>query len=71
MSRKLTAQQHYIFDMATSGHNLCILGRAGVGKSMLVNEIKDELHKRGLNTKIICSSGIACKSFGGMVTTVH
>ena len=71
MSRKLTPQQQRIFDMATRGHNLCILGRAGVGKSVLVNEIKEELHKKGQNTEIICSSRIACESFEGMAKTVH
>ncbi|CAB4005421.1 ATP-dependent DNA helicase PIF1 [Paramuricea clavata] len=71
MSMELTQQQRRIFDIAISGHNLCILGRAGVGKSVLVNAIKRELDKRGQNARIVCSSGIACEAFEGMAKTVH
>ncbi len=68
---QLTPQQCRIFDFAVSGHNVCIFGRAGTGKSVLVNEIKRELGKRGHNVRIVCSSGIACEAFEGMAKTVH
>ena len=67
----LTQQQQRIFDVAVTGHNTCILGRAGVGKSVLVNEILKELEEQGYNVRLVCSTGIACEAFEGRATTVH
>ena len=49
--------------IAVSGHNVCILGRAGVGKSVQVKEIKKEFDKMGLNARIVCLSEIAFRLF--------
>ena len=71
MSTNLTEAQRRIFDITISGHNVCILGRAGVGKSTVVNEIKKELDRQGYKTRIVCSSGIACQAYGGTAKTIH
>ena len=49
----------------------CILGRAGVGKSTTVQKIKSALEVEGEKFEIVCSTGIACKSYGGIAKTVH
>ena len=67
----LTQQQRRIFDVALAGHNACILGSAGVGKSVLVNEIVKELEKLRYNVRLVCSSGIACEAFEGRAKTFH
>lgn len=40
---QLTDEQQAILDLAEKGHNICILGKAGVGKSTIVKEIKRTL----------------------------
>lgn len=68
---RLTEEQQTILDLAKKGHNICILGRAGVGKSTTVQEIKKELSAKGLQCEIICSTGIACKNYDGEAKTSH
>ena len=51
--------------------NICILGRAGVGKSTTVQKIKSALELKGEKVEIVCSTGIACESYGGIAKTVH
>lgn len=36
----LTAEQQNVVDFALTGHNMCILGRAGVGKTTVVKHIR-------------------------------
>jgi hypothetical protein len=67
----LTSEQLNILDFAKSGHNVCIFGRAGVGKSTVVQEIKASLEKQGKRCQIVCASGIACDTYHGLATTVH
>ena len=51
--------------------HICILGRAGVGKSTTVKKIKSALEIKGEKVEIVCSTGIACESYGGIAKTVH
>ena len=43
----LTDEQELILNLAKKGHNVCMLGRAGVGKSPTVQEIKKTLSAQG------------------------
>ena len=47
----LTDEQQLILNLAKTGHNICILGRAGVGKSTTVQEIEKALQLRERNAK--------------------
>ena len=47
----LTDEQQLILNIAKKGHNICILGRAGVGKSTTVQEIEKALSAQGKNAK--------------------
>ena len=67
----LTRDQLHIFSFATSGHNVCIFGRSGVGKSTVVREIRAELGRIGKKCQIVCSSGISCSVYNGLAKTVH
>ena len=68
---RLTTEQSNIVKFATCGHNICILGRAGAGKTTVVQEIRSQLEKRGKKCQIVCSSGIACQVYNGLAKTVH
>jgi ATP-dependent DNA helicase PIF1 len=67
----LTQEQQRIVNLAKQGHCICNFGRAGVGKSTTVLAIKEALAAKGENVQIICSTGIAWKSYGGIAKTVH
>jgi ABC-type cobalamin/Fe3+-siderophores transport system ATPase subunit len=45
---ELTNEQLHISKFAESGHNMCIFGKGGVGKSTLVKEIRWQLTKNGM-----------------------
>ena len=68
---KLTEEQQRTVYLAKEGHNICIFGRAGVGKSTTILAIKDALQAKGESVQIVCSTGIACESYGGTAKTVH
>ena len=54
------------------GHNLCITGQGGTGKSVLVGCIQRELKRRGKSVAIICSSGLSCDIYQDeKAKTVH
>ena len=67
----LTAEQLNILNFATTGHNVCIFGKGGVGKMTVVQEIRSHLEKKGKKCQIVCSSGIACEEYGELAKTVH
>ena len=50
---------------------MCILGKAGVGKTTVVESIIKSLTAKGLKCQIVCSSGISCDAYHGMAKTVH
>ena len=55
-----------------SGHNALITGKAGTGKSFLVQEIFKSLVRSGKHVRIVCSSGIACTVYTETnASTVH
>ena len=54
---ELTEGQLKILKLAESGHNICVVGKAGVGK--------------GKKCFIVCASGVACDPYNGAAKTVH
>jgi ABC-type transporter Mla maintaining outer membrane lipid asymmetry ATPase subunit MlaF len=48
----MNARQILAINEGINGHNLLILGQSGTGKSYLINEIKDQLKKRGKSVAI-------------------
>ncbi len=56
----LTCEQLHILKFAQTGHNMCIFGKGGVGKSTLVQEISKQFKKHGIRCQIVCASGISC-----------
>ena len=70
-SIKLTDEQQRAVDAALTGHNVCIFGRAGVGKTTVVETIRKLFTSRGKRCQIVCSSGISCDAYDGLASTVH
>ena len=70
-SLKFTAEQQRAVDATLTGHNVCIFGRAGVGKTTMVEGIRKILTPRGKKCQIVCSSGISCDAYDGLASTVH
>ena len=60
---ELTKEQKEVLDFAKTGHNLCIFGKAGVGKTTAVDSIKKYLTTKGIKYQIICSSRISCDAY--------
>lgn len=69
--KHLTDEQQKSIDAALTGHNMCIFGRAGVGKTTVVQKIKKVLASKGVNCQIICPSGVSCDAYEGVAATVH
>ena len=67
----LTDEQELILNLAKKGHNVCMLGRAGVGKSPTVQEIKKTLSAQGKKCKTVCSTGIACQNYAENLYLSH
>ena len=66
---ELSAQQQRTLEMALAGRNVFITGSAGVGKSLLVDSIVEQLRKMGKEVAITASTGIAAVNVGGC--TLH
>lgn len=71
MNIKLTEEQDVVVKFASTGHNMCIFGKAGVGKTTVVERIIKSLTAKGLKCQIVCSSGISCDAYHGMAKTLH
>ena len=71
MNIKLTEEQDVVVKFAQTGHNMCIFGKAGVGKTTVVETIIKYLTAKGLKCQVVCSSGISCDAYHGMAKTVH
>lgn len=67
----LTAEQLDLIRLVESGHNICIIGKAGIGKSTVVNEIWRVLMLKGKRCHVVCYSGVASKLYGGLAKTIH
>ena len=63
---KMNARQILAINEGINGHNLLILGQSGTGKSYLINEIKDQLKKRGKSVAITGTIGVASLNIGGI-----
>ena len=50
---------------------MCIFGRAGVGKTTVVQTVKKIFESEGVNCQIICPSGGLCDAYDGVAATVH
>lgn len=70
-SEALAHEQLHILEFAQSGHNICIFGKGGVGKSTLVKEISKQCAKNGIRCQIVCASGISCDIYNSMAKTIH
>ena len=68
---KLTKEQQDVIDFVDLGHNACIFGRAGVGKTTVVEEIRRKLTAKGIKVEVLSSSGISCTAYNGRAKTVH
>ena len=68
---KLTKEQQNVIDFVDLGHNACIFGRAGVGKTTVVEEIRRKLTAKGIKGEALSSSGISCTAYNGRAKTVH
>ena len=66
-----TEEQQKTIEAALTGHNKCVLGRAGVGKTTVVQAIKKVLASKGLNCQIVCPRGVSCDGYDGVAATVH
>ena len=72
MSTIFTKEQCEVLEYGRSGHNILITGQAGTGKSTIVNAIREDCKKRGLEVALVCSSGIACHVYErGIASTAH
>ena len=72
MCDSLTPKQAEIFQFASTDHNVLVTGRAGTGKSRVVNAIREHCQQRGSRAAVVCSSGIACQVYDSAVaSTVH
>ena len=70
-SLKLTEEQLKVVRLAESGHNICIIGKAGVGKTTVVREIMKKISSQRRNCYVVCASGVSCESYNGVAKTVH
>jgi ATP-dependent DNA helicase PIF1 len=68
---ELTKEQQEVVNLAGCGHNICVFGRAGVGKTTVVKEIRRVLNAQGKECQIVSSSGISCNPYNGVARTVH
>ena len=64
-------QQQRTLEMALAGRNVFITGSAGVGKSLLVDSIVEQLRKMGKEVAITASTGIAAVNVGGDAACVR
>ena len=70
-SLKLTEGQLKVLKLAESGHNICLVGKAGVGKSRVVLELTKRLTSKGKKCYIVSSSEVSCEPYNGNAKTVH
>lgn len=58
-----------LLELVEDKRNILVTGQAGVGKTYLLNQLRDELDKNGVNYELAASTGIAAINIEG--TTVH
>lgn len=69
----LNDEQAEALHLASSGHNLLLMGSAGTGKSHVLTEIYDQCTREGKKVQLTCSTGIACTVYNAKynAVTVH
>ena len=70
MTLNLTQGQKDVLRLAETGHNVCVIGKAGVGKTTVVRDNKKNSTK-GKQCYVVCSSGVSCEAYDGVATTIH
>jgi ATP-dependent DNA helicase PIF1 len=70
-SLKLTEDQLKVVRLVENGHNICIIGKAGVGKTTFVREIIKNISSERINFYVVCASGVSCESYNSVAKTVH
>lgn len=63
-----TTQQN-VSDVVVAGHNVCVVGQPGTGKTQLLLKLSAVLKAQGKRVTLTASTGIASVSIGG--TTIH
>jgi hypothetical protein len=66
---KLTPDQAAALTLARSNHNLCIIGKSGVGKTFTLKRIRQELEKANKTVAVVAAYSSAAHNAEGM--TVH
>ena len=69
MSHKLSTKQQLFLDHIQDGKNIFLTGKAGTGKSFIVNKAIELLKKQGKNVVAIAPTGIAATNINGQ--TIH
>ena len=60
------------YNLIIDGHNLCLTGQAGTGKSYVAKKAVKELRKMGMHVALTCSTGIGTTIFDDeKACTVH
>ncbi len=66
----LTVKQQEILNLVlTSKENICVLGRAGTGKTYLIKEMERALKEHGEHVVLCAPTGVAAENIGGV--TIH
>ena len=60
---ELTSGQRKALNLAEQGHNRCVTGKAGVGKTTVVKEIMKQAALADKKCSIVCASGISCEPY--------
>ena len=68
---ELTSGQRKALNLAEQGHNLCVTGKVGVGKTTVVKEILKQAALADKKCSIVGASGISCEPYNGIAQTVH
>lgn len=65
----LNQQQFYAYSAMLSGRNIFLTGKAGVGKSHVLNKVIQDLEAEGKNIVVVAPTGIAAININGV--TIH
>ena len=69
-SLRLTEGQLKALELVESGKNVCLVGKAGVGKSTVVLTNEKTVIERKI-CHIVSSSRVSCESYNRVAKTVH
>lgn len=69
MQNELNEEKELARNLILSGENVCILGRAGTGKSTFLRSIVSELKMNGKNAVVLAPTGVAALNVEGQ--TIH